>query len=258
MALFHSYAPIAERPSSSTVDAIARAIKIDYGQQCSPSEVYTAARNARTRRIGTLGGWPIILATAFGRCLTGAQNTAWFVVRLSPNTTTPLLSTFGVAVDVLPSRDALPRLRVESHASAYVSGIAIYAYRARNYVAIDSYQIRLDTGARLPGATPITFAVGASSVRLSGNLWTYTGQLYTFYASKGQRITVQSISSTMPVYMYLSYTPKDLRDEFVGRSAVVVPGVAVELDHSGAYDLTVNANASSLRDVRYAFTFAIH
>jgi hypothetical protein len=252
MASLLSYSPIAKMPSSSTVNAIARAIEIDYGQQCSPSEVYTGARNARIRRIGMLGGSPIILAAAIGRCLTGAQNTAWFVVRVSPNAPPPLLSTFGVAVDVLPSKDVLPLLRVESHVSAYVSGIAIYAYRARHYDAIDSYEIRTDTGVRLAGATPIKFALGASSVRLSGSLWTYTGLGYTFYASKGQRVTIKSVASTIPVYMYLSYTSKD--------GSAVVPGVAAELDHSGGYELEVNAvngNAPP-RDVRYAFTFAIH
>jgi hypothetical protein len=144
--------------------ALARQFAHGAGR-CTQGEFSTVIANARIKRIGTLAGDPVVLAMLYGKCVSGAANGPWLIIRVSATVREPLLSTIAQNVYVLRSNDALPRIREQMHGSAYVSRVTIDVFRAGRYVAIDSYEMRNETRERCPRTINVSFAPGASSAQ---------------------------------------------------------------------------------------------
>jgi hypothetical protein len=248
LALLGMWLPVAAAPPDAAHAAVARALGADAGGACSRAEVDAAVAQAEIRRLGTVGGDPVILAAIEAPCICGNVNCPWYVVRVQPSSSQVLLSTYAFAVSLERSNGPLPNLRERSHDSALITNETVDAFRDGHYVIVGAYRVRGDTGARKPDTIPVKFADGASSARLSGTIMLGWDDAYVFDAAKGQRLTIDAVSPRTGLLLELS-------TKSGSPSITVHPGAPVVLPLTSSYRLRVG-NGSE-RDAPYAFTLAI-
>lgn len=234
--------------SAAMSAALASAIATSkIGDGCSPVEVRSAIARADVRRIGAVGGDPVILVSFESPCMCGNVNCPWLVVRTG-HPTAVLLATYAFSVGVEAANEALPRLRERAHDSALVTDETVDAYHEGRYGPVAVYRVRGDTDARKPDALPVRFAPGASSARLHGSVATGWYDDYTFDAERGQHLTIDGLTGAGASTLTLIVPG--------GNSTVELhPGRPLTLDRSGTYRLHVDG--ADERERPYAFTLAI-
>jgi len=228
--------------------ALAAAVSTSrIGDGCTAAEVRGAIAQANVRQLGTAGGDPVVLVSLTAACMCGNVNCPWLVVRAGRSAAV-LLTTYAFDVGVERSNEPLPRLREHAHDSALVTDEELDAYRGGRYVPVAVYRVRGDTGARKPDAVPVRFAAGASAARLHGSIAAGWYDAYTFDAARGQRLTVNDVTSRATVSLTLF-------DGVSGHAVDVHPGVPVTLQRSGTFRLSVDGPDE--RETPYALTLSI-
>jgi len=215
---------------------------------CDAAQKRKAAAGASIRTLGRVGGDAVILADVQDPCICGAQNCPSYAIRLAPGNARVLLSVFAIAVHDADRAQPLPGLIFDTHDSALVAEETTYAFRGGTYVVVASARVRATDRAHKPNAIPVRFAAGASSARLHGTASLGWYDAYSFDAAKGQRVTVDGVSSPAQVTLTL-FGPN-------GSSAPLTPGAAFTLSASGSYQLHVDS--SSETDVPYRARLSIH
>jgi hypothetical protein len=208
----------------------------------------TSPPRRRSESSDKVAGDDVILAGVQDPCICGAQNCPSYAIRLSSGAPRVLLSVFAIAVRDADRSQPLPGLIVDMHDSAMVASETTYAFRGGTYVAVASARVRATDRARKPNAIPVRFAAGASSARLHGTSSLGWYDAYSFDAAKGQRLTVDGVSSRVKLTLTL-FGPQ------YESSAPLTPGAAFTLPKSGSYVLHVEAESES--DVPYTARLSI-
>jgi hypothetical protein len=180
-------------------------------------------------------------------CICGAQNCPFWVYRVENGKAEKLLDGFAIAVGAKPQTSAWPDIVAAAHDSALITDGTRFAYRHGTYEPVENWRIRGDTGERKT-TNEISFAPGTSAKRLRGTVSANWGDIYTFTARTGQRLTVSSLDPARGIDVAISSG---------GNAPIsVVANTAVVLPAGGDYQLTVDPVAD-VTNLRYAFTLSI-
>jgi len=246
VAFFAAY--LAAAPLDAPHAAVAYAMVHSGDAACDAAKLREAAADASIQTLGRIGGDKVILAGVQAQCICGAQNCPSYVIRLGPGTPRVLLSVYAIRVATTDRAAPLPGLVVDMHDSALIADETTYAFRGSTYVAVANARVRATDHARKPNAIPVQFAAGASSAQLHGPTSLGWYDAYSFDAAKGQRLTIDGVSSPVKLTLTL-YGPKD------ESSAQLKPGAAFTLPKSGSYVLHLEAESEN--DVRYTARLTI-
>jgi hypothetical protein len=213
---------------------------------CDPPSARRAADVADLRRIGTLHGDPVIIAALAAPCLCGNVNCPFLVLRIGATRADVLYSGSGYALEPFGNAQPLPNLRETSHNSALIHDETRVVFRNGEYRDAEGEHVRGDTGERKPDApVPIRFAPGSSSIVLHGRVGLGWDDAYTFVAAKGQQVTIDDVTSSQRLNVYLTPGPA---------SAALNPGVPFALPKDGAYSLVVAGSGESSSPYRLRLT----
>jgi hypothetical protein len=226
---------------------LAVASRGEQGGVCAPGELRTAAANARILALGRLGSDDVILAAVDARCICGEHNCPIYAIRYGSGSPRGVLATFGYRSDTHPAKP-LPQIVVLGHDSAMVSDEETFAYRDGAYVAVGQARVRSSDNARKPNNAPVRFAPGASSARLHGTASMGWYDEYAFGAKRGQKLTIDGVTSRARLVMLLY-------GQGYASVAELRPGVPYTLPESGTYRLHVELDSE--RDLPYALNLAI-
>lgn len=195
----------------------------DYAGACSPAELRAAATRADVRALGRVEGIPVVLADPQDPCMCGKVNCPWYVLRLDRGAPRVLLETIAYQIVPFGLAGPLPQLRENASDSALSRNETTDLYRGDRYVTTSTVRVRNDNGARKPLEIPVRFAPGTSSRVLRGRASLGWGDLYTFAAKHGQRVSVANVRSRAPLMLTI-FLPK-LSDSFQLKpgSAFTVP-----------------------------------
>ncbi len=184
-------------------------------------------------------------------CVCGAQNCPFWVYRVDGGSAKHILDGFMIDISTVPRSSGPPDIVTMAHESALVLDGMRYSYRNGSYVTVDSWRIRSDTNARKPASVEVKFAPGTSSAHVTGAVSVGWGDIYTFAAAAGQRLTISSVSPASGIDVGLFADNKSpIQVDLSGRP-IVLPAATT-------YLLTVDPAAAGNADgVRYSFTLAI-
>lgn len=181
-------------------------------------------------------------------CICGAQNCPFWVYRVEDGKAKKLVDGYAIDVGAKPQTAGWPDVTAVAHDSALVTDGTRFAYRNGSYEPVETWRTRGDTGERKT-TTEIKFAPGASSIRLSGQVSTNWGDIYTFAAHAGQRFTVSN-----PV-------PRDSIEVAIisGENVPirVLPNAPIVLPVSGVYQLTVDSSGADVAHLHYTLALSI-
>jgi hypothetical protein len=193
----------------------------------------------------------LALVQVMASCVCGAQNCPFWVYRVDGDSAKRLVDGFVIDVSMVPRSSGPPDIVAVAHDSALVTDGTRYAYRNGTYVAVDSWRSRGDTGARKPMSVAIKFVPGTSSTHLAGAVSVGWGDVYTFAASAGQRLTTSSLHPASDIDV-------ELFPENRLPVHVLLNGKGIFLPATGTYQLTVDpATAGYADSVHYRFTLEI-
>jgi hypothetical protein len=193
----------------------------------------------------------LALVQVMASCVCGTQNCPFWVYRVDGGSAKRLIDGFVIDVSIVPRSSGPPDIVAVAHDSALVMDATRYAYRNGSYVAVDSWRSRGDTGSRKPMSVKIKFAQGTSSASLAGAVSVGWGDVYTFAATAGQRLTISSVHPASDIDV-------ELFPENRSPVHVVLNGKAIFLPATGTYQLTVDpGEAGSEKGMRYSFTLTI-
>ena len=243
LATYIAAAPL-DAPHAAVLEVLSQE---ESGSACDPAQKRKAAAGALIRTLGRVGGDVVILAGVFDPCICGAQNCPSYAIRLTPGKPRVLLSVFAIGIHDADHARPLPGLVVDMHDSALIADQTTYAFRGGTYVPIANARVRATDHARKPQAIPVRFAAGASSAQLHGTASLGWYDVYSFDAAKGQRVTVDGVSSPATMRFQLS-GPN-------GTGVTLTRGTAYTLPTSGSYLLQVDTDSEN--DQPYAMRLSI-
>jgi hypothetical protein len=244
LAAYLAAAPL-DAPHAAVLAVISRG---EDAAGCDAGQKRKAAAGASIQTLGRVGGDAVILADVQDPCICGAQNCPSYAIRLASGGPRVLLSVFAIAVRNADRAQPLPGLIVDMHDSALVADETTYAFRGGTYVVVASSRVRATDHGHKPNAIPVRFAAGASSAPLHGTASLGWYDAYSFDAAKGQRVTVDAVSSPDKVTLTL-FGPG-------GGITTLTPGARFTLPASGSYQLHVDSNSET--DVPYRARLSIH
>jgi hypothetical protein len=215
---------------------------------CAPAQLRKAVADASIRSLGRVAGDEVVLATIVAPCICGAQNCPYYAVRLTPGKPRLLLDAFGIDVRDADRARPLPGLIVAAHDSAMITDETTFAYRNGGFTGVSSERVRGQDHARKPQAIPVRFAAGASSAPLRGTISLGWYDVYSFDATKGQRLTVDGVRSRAKVRLTL-FGPES------AQYANLQAGVPFRLPGTGTYRVQVDSDSEA--GVPYALRLAI-
>jgi hypothetical protein len=230
---------------------LAALIASSVADGCSAAETRTAAAKASIERLGSIDGESVYLAALEAPCLCGNVNCAYLVFRDDPRAPHILLQTYGWDVRPFGDAEPLPQLREHAHDNALITVETTDTFRDGKYVVTGSARLRGDTGARKPDQVALRFAPGTSSAQLHGSVSLGWYDDYAFSANRGQRLTVDRVTSR--ARMSLVLMTQDGR-----RRVELTPGGAITLADSGPFVLRVeNERPSDEPPVPYELRLTI-